>query len=241
MKKALCLLLALIFSLVVFVGCQKEPQTPPCETQTPLSEFQFKHEYSISKLRAFFGEIPYEEKMEYTENGKYIKMDEVNKKFPIEFLKVSLREHQKYAVYKVKEGGYYYVFWQRYIEYDDDMHVIYDGGISFEKSSVAETHYLTPNCFCSVSDFDSLVIGESTAEDVAKIDPEFEMKFLFSSGERSFSYLNDGSIYTVYYDMLNRGKSRSDYVVSRKVHRTVEDLKGHVPTYIATIHPEDLP
>lgn len=239
MKKILIFIFVLLFAFLT--GCQKEPQTPPCETQTPLSEFQFKHEYSISKLRSFFGELSIEEMEYYSDNSKFIYMKDVNKKFPIEYLRVSLNKYQNYAVYKVKEGGYYYVFWQRYIEYDDDMHVIYDGGISFEKSSVAETHYLTPNCFCSVSDFDSLVIGESTAEDVAKIDPEFEMKFLFSSGERSFSYLNDGSIYTVYYDMLNRGKSRSDYVVSRKVHRTVEDLKGHVPTYIATIHPEDLP
>jgi len=238
MKKALCLLLALIFSLVVFVGCQKEPQTPPCETQTPLSEFQFKHEYSISKLRAFFGEIPYEEKMEYTKNGKYIKMDEVNKKFPIEFLKVSLREHQYYAVYKVKEGGYYYIFWYDHIE-DNGMNYTFDN--SLEKCYLSNTHYLTPNCFCSASDLKSIVVGESTAEDVAKIDPEYEMIFVLSSGITSFSYLNDGSIFMVIYTHSPQFKSREDLTVSKWRHYTVEDLKGSMLTSIATIHPEDLP
>lgn len=239
MKKGIILLFVFLFAFLT--GCQKEPQPSLNAPEVSLSEFQFKHEYSISELKAFFGELSLEERYEYSDNSDEIYMKNVNKKFPIEYAKVSLNENQNYAVYKVKEGGYYYVFWQRYKEYDDEMNVIYDGGLRFDKSVAMCAHYLTPNCFCSVSDFDSLVIGESTAEDVAKIDPEFEMKFLFSSGERSFSYLNDGSIYTVYYDMLNRGKSRSDYVVSRKVHRTVEDLKGHVPTYIAIIHPEDLP
>lgn len=237
MKKVLILLYVFLFAFLT--GCQKESQTPLCETQTPLSEFQFKHEYSISKLRAFFGEIPYEEKMEYTKNGKYIKMDEVNKKFPIEFLKVSLREHQKYAVYKVKEGGYYYVFWYDYREYDDEMNYTFDS--SLEKCYLYNTHYLTPNCFCSASDLKSIVVGESTAEDVAKIDPEYEMIFGLSSGITSFSYLNDGSIFMVIYTHSPQFKSRKDLTVSKWRHYTVEDLHGDMLTYISTIHPEDLP
>ena len=112
MKKTLCIILAFIFSAFVFVGCQKEPDKP---RETRLSTFDFQNEYSITELEDFFGELPLEEQQIYNKDGaRWITQTETLEKFPAEYSGKPrdwpINSSFDYVIYKVKEGGYYYVF-----------------------------------------------------------------------------------------------------------------------------------
>ncbi len=201
MKKTLCIILALAFFLFVFVGCQKEPNEP---RETKLSTFDFQNEYSITELEEFFGELPLEEQLIYNEDGaRWITQTETLEKFPAEYSGKSrdwpINSSFDYVIYKVKEGGYYYVFFS---------------GVTPEGTDVIFTAHLTK--LCKKSDFRSIKAGKSTAADVAKIDPAMEMTFMMSSGIYSMSLLEDGNIFVVKYKHSDKGyTSRNDLVVEK--------------------------
>lgn len=201
MKKTLCIILAFIFSAFVFVGCQKEPDKP---RETRLSTFDFQNEYSITELEDFFGELPLEEQQIYNKDGaRWITQTETLEKFPAEYSGKPrdwpINSSFDYVIYKVKEGGYYYVFFS---------------GVTPEETYVGFTAHLTK--LCKKSDFRSIKAGKSTAADVAKIDPAMEMTFMMSSGIYSTSLLEGGKVFFVKYKHSDKGyTSRNDLVVEK--------------------------
>ncbi|MBR6051995.1 MAG: hypothetical protein IKP68_12455 [Clostridia bacterium] len=223
MKKTLCIILALAFSLLVFVGCQKEPDKPK---ETKLSTFDFQNEYSITELEEFFGELPSNEQLEYSDYTiGYITQKETLEKFHAEY-SVTISNQSgnispDFVVYKVKEGGYYYVFFNI-------------SGLTPEETYVGFTAHLTK--LCKKSDFRSIKAGKSTAADVAKIDPAMEMTFMMSSGIYSMSLLEGGNIFVVKYKHSDKGyTSRNDLVVEKTF--VDEDFAG----CWSGVSPEDLP
>lgn len=217
MKKTLCIILAFVFLLVVFSGCQTEKK------ETRLSTFDFQNEYSITELKDFFGELPLEEQLIYNEDGaRWITQTETLEKFPAEYsgtLSDWPGTTPHFVVYKVKEGGYYYVFFS---------------GVTPEGTDVVFTAHLTK--LCKKSDFRSIKAGKSTAADVAKIDPAMEMTFMMSSGIYSMSLLDDGNIFVVEYKHNDKGySSRNDLVVEKTF--VDEDFAG----CWSCVSPEDLP
>ena len=221
MKKIICILLALVFSVFVFVGCQKEPDEP---RETRLSTFDFQNEYSITELKDFFGELPSNEQLEYSDYTiGYITQKETLEKFPAEYSGKPrdwpINSSFDYVIYKVKEGGYYYVFFS---------------GVTPEETYVGFTAHLTK--LCKKSDFRSIKAGKSTAADVAKIDPAMEMTFMMSSGIYSTSLLEGGNVFVVKYKHSDKGyTSRNDLVVEKTF--VNEDFAG----CWSGVSPEDLP
>ena len=168
-------------------------------------------EYGLQELKSFFGEIPPNESVGYelSENKAGLTINYVNENFPIECLRLN-----HYVVYKVSEGGYFYVFWSLFIDQtsEESGHSVED----VDNAMVYFTAYLYPSSMKRASDFDSIKEGVSTAEDVSRVDPAFELSFLVSSGTRSYSLLEDGSVMEIWYKRSLRVESRRDLVVERK-------------------------
>ena len=161
--------------------------------------------YDLEELTDFFGQIPYQENSTYGNSNDEVDLTikGVNEKFPIEALR-----RKWYSVYKVNEGGYFYVFWVKTFDPFPSMESDY-----IDDAMVYFTAYVLT--LKSEKDFDSIKEGISTAEDVARIDPAFELSFFLSSGIPSYSLLDNGSIVEIWYECNFPIKSRSDLLVER--------------------------
>lgn len=190
--------------------------------------------YELQELREFFGQIPPNESSMYSSSDDYnkLRINQVNEKFPIECIRLNGMIGY-YTVYKVNEGGYFYVFWSLL----DDPNQDYDSDLKpIDAQVYFAAHLLSLK---KANDFDSIKAGKSTAEDVSKIDPAFELSFLFSSGIRSFSLLEDGSIMMIMYEDSDHIESRKDLIVkSKKIYSKDNFLGG---SYLSCILSSDLP
>ncbi|MDR0890015.1 MAG: hypothetical protein LBM28_05140 [Oscillospiraceae bacterium] len=197
----------------------------------PLDEILTK-KYPLEELYDFFGEIPEIEGSGYDE-FEYkpdLSIQHVDERFPIECFRT-----KEYVVYEVSEGGYFYVF----LSLDDFQPNTAQNHPSqnANSASVHFTAYLDSSSPRTASDFDSLQIGVSTAEDVAKIDPALQMMFVYSSRTPSFSLLSDGSIMEICYSWDGGFESRSDLIVeSMEVYP-----EGERWCSLEKVFPEDLP
>ncbi len=166
--------------------------------------------YGIEELRSFFGTVFDNDPMyEHSDSKGTITISDVNNRFPIECLR------EKYAVYKVTEGGYYYVFWSLFC---DDTSIENASYGDVNNACIHFAVYLDPDSALSENDFASVKEGVSTAEDVQRIDPSFEMNILMSSRLPSYSLLGDGSVMEICYDPHSSCRSYADMtVVSKRV------------------------
>ena len=148
--------------------------------------------YALSDLEEYF-QIPLSKDYAVLDNvGRTKKLfwNEVNFSFPIQCLRYNNNLH--YSVYKVNEGGYYYVFWS--VPFGDDMPTQSDEPENVIK--VQATLYL--DILPSIKLFNSVKKNYSTANDILLIDPHMEMNFM-TSLVSSYSRLYDGRIVIVRY------------------------------------------
>lgn len=163
--------------------------------------------------------------------------EEVNEHFPVECLRSNpMAPMVYYSVYRVKEGGYYYVFWGNipnpYAHDDYTPPSVVTGADVFYSVYIRERHKL--------EDFSTITIGKSTAADVAEIDPSLELRFARNAGPYSCSLLEDGRallFYYPWYKSWGEWTSRQDMVVSDR------ELANPLNTsfYLAGILEKDLP
>lgn len=154
--------------------------------------------YDLEELTEFFEERS--GNVDFYGNPPLL-FSEVNEMFPVEVFRPG-----DYTVYKVRQGGYFYVFWYYVVPYDPD------GGTASEgEYAVYFTAYLRKKK--DIAAFDSLIPGVSTAEDVRKIDPYLEIDFLRSSGTFSYSYLNKDEILEVKYKEVGNIDGYDDLIV----------------------------
>ena len=126
-----------------------------------------EEEYSLKELTGFFDKI-------YTNlfNGKQYfdeyYFDNVNQKFQIEFTREIDGYLQKnyYSVYKVKEGGYFYIFWDNQTT----------GNIETSaRATIA--YYIDEKRNCSLSELSALQQNKnSTLTDIAELTDVFEFR-----------------------------------------------------------------
>ncbi|MBE6761925.1 MAG: hypothetical protein E7551_06520 [Ruminococcaceae bacterium] len=130
-------------------------------------EKKITKEYSLKELTGFFDKI-------YTNlfNGKQYfdeyYFDNVNQKFQIEFTREIDGYLQKnyYSVYKVKEGGYFYIFWDNQTT----------GNIETSaRATIA--YYIDEKRNCSLSELSALQQNKnSTLTDIAELTDVFEFR-----------------------------------------------------------------
>jgi hypothetical protein len=244
MKKIVQLLVVIVALLLVFFGYRQVAHMQArrevahgffADNYTPLASV-FKREYSLSELVHYFGEIPRNESygdVRYDSSWSRISLMRLSRDLPIECLRFVRVEDNIgfYVIYKVKEGGYYYVFWDEEAE-----------PFSSERDPKPPTEffvYFTAHVTSlrKESDFDSLEIGVSTAKDVARIDPAMEMVTYMSSHTPSYSLLEDGRVMKICYDRNSPFESRGDVVIE-----SIEVVeKNDAVSALAIINPKDLP
>lgn len=150
-----------------------------------LLEKALSREYELEDLTAFFTGS---NQNGYVEGRKELLLSEVNKAFPIEVLR-----SPKYTVYKIKGGGYYYIFFRD----------VYKNG---DTNSVEELQPLKTVVYYStyisdkeeIFDWEQLKPGTSTAEDLKQLSSNTE--FLYeTSMPMSFTYINKDFLLVVRY------------------------------------------
>lgn len=201
----------------------------PINNHTPLSEL-LVNSYSIEDLVAYFGAIPENEYMVYNVSETHMLLTEVDMQFPIECMRQQ-NDICYYSVYRVTQGGYFYVFWSNIIDMSNtDL-------LSFsDRPTVYFTAYLSK--LKEKEDFQALIEGVSTAEDVAEIDPAVEISFLASSGIYSYSLLSNREVLVIKYSNNTPIKSRADLVVESM---SVVSQDTAASSYLASIQYKDLP
>lgn len=193
--------------------------------------------YELLDLKSFFGQIPPNENLKYGahDNKSSLDTNHVNEKFPIECIRKT-EDICYYTVYKVNEGGYFYVFWSLFTDSVPEEGSELNNK-EFNNAMVYFTAYLTSSSFKKASDFDTLQENISTAEDVAAIDPAFELNFLMSSKTVSYSLLEDGTIMETCYKWHSDIKSRNDLIVKSKEVTSKNNACSHL-SYVLS---KDLP
>lgn len=176
-------------------------------------------EYSLDELNNFFGEYSAQELSTFNicGNQKDLSIESVNKIFPIQILRHN--ENSYYSVYRVSNGGFYYVFWSQN-----------DKGVS-----VSDTFYI--NKLKNKNDFSSLQIGKSSYADVYKIDPSSELILLLSNGVYSYSLLDNKKLLEIQYT-FNDINDRDDLIINSI---NIVSAKHQYGSILQSILKKDLP
>lgn len=185
-------------------------------------ESSLTKEYDLNELRSFFKDSNANENACFGSTTSTLMFSDVNDKYPVEILRTG-----GYSVYRVSQGGYFYVFWVNSFDTETNQ--------SNGELSVYFTAYLSSDI--SPDLFDSLTLGTSTAEDVKRIDPSFELSFLNSSGIFSYSYINDETILQIEYEHQGNIDGYDDLIVKEK---TIV-ARDSVPSRYSALLSSDIP
>ncbi len=184
-------------------------------------------EYDLNELISYF--TPHHIHLPKDIKTSNLKMEEINKRFPIE-----LTRQNEYSVYKVKQGGYYYVFWIN----TTTGSILQEDGSEVE-TDLEATMYFTAYFsgeYPSKSQFKKLKPGTSTAQDVIALDPNASFDFFKSTYDTSDSFLEDDWIATVHYERSDR--KSYDSMIIREV---TFARRSEAYCLFAYILPQDLP
>ena len=155
-------------------------------------------EYNVNELKSFFEGNSSNENMGFGLTTSELLFGEVNRQYPIEIIR-----SRGYSVYRVSQGGYFYVFWIKPVATNISQ--------TDEEPLVYFSAYLSSSTVPII--FDSLKVGISTAEDVKMIDPSFELMFLRSNGIFSYSFLNDEDLLEIEYISEDEVDGYDDLIV----------------------------
>lgn len=199
MKKILCILAAVAACVAisaVLILKQKEKNISFTVNNFDSVDSLCTKKYSISDLREFADKYsPSKTFFSAEKNNAECTYSMMNKRFPTQCIRAA---ENLYSVYKVKEGGLYYVFWN---VRKDGMPVI------------AETLYI--DSLRSQSDFASIKVGESTYADVSKISSENELRQVSTESLCSITLLENGLFANIYYELKSDNVQISDETTER--------------------------
>lgn len=177
------------------------------------------NEYDLIELLSFFENSNV--KLVFDTNKEGLTFSEVNNKYPIEITRST-----GYSIYKVVQGGFFYVFWAKQLDVNDNV---------TSEPVVYFSSYLPSNP--SVPKIDSLVLGISTAQDVREIDPYFELSFLHSSGVFSYSYIDANTLLEIEYEYHENISDYEDLIVKK----ITQVPRNSSTSQFSIIFPNDLP
>jgi len=179
-------------------------ERPVPDNSKPLSAIT--QEYDLEELQAFFERNkelwlfgPWEDKWP-------LYYDEVIQSYPPEICRSNPDNSDivQYSVYKVRQGGYYYVFWHWLV---NDLEQRERGN-----PEVYMTTYINEERDPLL--FDSLIPGVSTAKDVETIDPFF---FYDETCEFTSSYLDDKTLLVIWYQTDVKTVKNYDELIVKEI------------------------
>ena len=180
-------------------------------------------EYSLEELNRFFSGNNVNEAIGFGAEKEALSFHAVNQMYPVEVVRST-----GYSVYKVSQGGYFYVFWAKPFSPNNPSQE-YEPTVYFSA-------YL-PSMLLHLDDFRHLIVGKSTAEDVRKIDPSFELSFLLSSGVKSYSLLDDKTIMEISYTYDGTITGYDDLVVTSMEPVARNDVPARYSSILARDYP----
>lgn len=155
-------------------------------------------EYDLKELQEFFESRSSIDQYILNQGNSVLKINEVNEKYPIEIIRTG-----NYSVYKVKQGGYFYVFWLLTTDLEaneNEPSVSFTAYIPLKKDKEA---------------FKKIKKGLSI-KDVELIDPSFELNILLSHAIYSYSILSDDTLVEIQYSSRN-GDFKYDNLIVEQV------------------------
>ena len=212
--------------------------------------------YSLAELHDYFSEYQFYVLASNGSTPKTLRYSEINSRYPIE-----ITRSNGYSIYRVEEGGYYYLFWNYTFEEDasDDVKSdrSLDDGESIDWGSVIVdpdpilfySTYIPEAGTLGLIDFQHVNMNEHTAYDISQIDPFCEF-WLYPTGkvhERwSFTYLGTNQIFRITYQYaIPEGKhiaTRNDLGLKDMIIVDAEIVdRCDTPSFFATIFTFDLP
>ena len=213
----LCSVLCAVF--VILCGCSRTKKNTDLQStasracvvdDTSALKDVLTKKYDIEELKEFFKNSYINEGDRLNPLFSTLTFEEVNAKFPVEVFRSNY-----YSVYKVTQGGYFYVFWIP--ELGAEVNKLGDGLAVYFCAYLDEPGLLRAfDTRKRIKSFDALIPGISTAADVRRIDPSFELYLLYSHGTYSYSYIDEETIVQVKYARENITDGYNGYVVSEK-------------------------
>ncbi len=212
------LLFTLVLSLLLFASCGTEfgnrLQQGELVSNTLWEELLVEDsrqledllttDYELEELESFFCQVK-------GNNPINLSLEVVNNRFPVEVLRPN-----GYSVYRVRQGGYYYVFWTGNNPLEAQGAILSHDGQELQLESgplVYFTAYLSSNKDKAL--FSSLKIGVSTIEDTYMIDPYAELVDYLSHATYSYSYLNERELLRISYTTTERDDKSYNLVCYR--------------------------
>jgi len=229
MKKYMCICLSVVILLFASCGNKKDKSdmndiffNEYVMDDIKTLESNLTKEYDLNELISFFKGRNANESIGFGSTRSVLTFSEVNDRYPVEILRTG-----GYSVYRVSQGGYFYVFW------------IKPFATGTSQSNSEPSVYFSAYLFSGISPylFDSLTPGISTAEDVQRIDPSFELSFLNSNGIFSYSYINEETILQVEYEYQENIDGYDDLIVKEKM----IVARDSAPTRYSALLLSDLP
>lgn len=229
MKKIRCFtLLVIVMALGMCISsCKKEEKSDnlsdlSSENDVVGLEDVLTAQYDIRDLIDFFENCNLDEGTLFGNQTVPLSFSDVDEVFPVEIVRPG-----GYSVYKVVQGGYYYVFWVDSLSTDTNQ--------SNHDRFVYSTTYLPANS--SKISIDSIQPGKSTADEVKKIDPYMEMNLLLSKGVYSYSYLDKENLIEIEYKHQKDISNSKDLIV----HRITIVERESTPSRYCAVLSQDFP
>ena len=199
-------------------------------------------EYSLEELEAYFGRYYLSLRL-YNKNinldeailpsGHGFSWEAINSNFPVECLRYN--QNYFYSVYKVKEGGLYYLFWN--VDRKSILEAL-EGYREENQPSVASTTSFYIKELSSVYDF-KIARGFTTAYDVFKMDTQMEMynwNMVYS-----YTFLDNGKVLEITYEKPQYPQNLNPDLSDYKVLRYTIVPKEKSASCLASILEKDLP
>lgn len=222
-------ILILFIIAISLIGCEKkmdeEYRTMQYEVDILNNEYSLyidndvsteimKNSYKLSKLNEYF-ECYYSYKgFNKDFESKTLEISEINNAYPLEIIRIN--KNIIYTLYKVNEGGLFYVF---FTLTDEDEIVIKDCVYIDELKMI--------------DDFNTLENEHSTIDDVINISTATELKLNLSRGIFSYTLLKNNEILEIEYKEVDYLGIKTLLVIDKKIVK-------NAPTDLQYIYAKDL-
>ncbi|MBR1770973.1 MAG: DUF2905 domain-containing protein [Lachnospiraceae bacterium] len=179
-------------------------------------------EYEIDALRTYFDD---QNRRTGGIDGVSLSFNEVNQQYPIEVFRTG-----GYSVYKVKEGGYFYVFWNGGTFDPEETQ-------AEQEPSVCFTAYIKDSDERALlKDLRSLAAPQNTFANVKSADPSVYLCLLMSRGTFSYSYIDGDEAAEIEYDRNTEVENWDELVIEK-----IRVIPRDEALYFGNILAKDLP
>ncbi len=234
MKDMKTKIITIILFILLTVGCTKKENNIDLsnlltnqynlsvDNNTKIDDLNLQS-YSFDELNSYFKESSLLEIEHFDLPNDLKSLEDVNNTYKLPIFRY--HNNTLYSLYKVKKGGYYYVF--------------FDVPDSKSKDLIVSDTIYIKNLLTKDS-FNNLQIGLSTYKDVQKISQAIEL-FIKKNKYYSYTLLDNKKVLVIEY--LKEGDSKENFIIKRMNEEDIDSLSKDVleTLNITNIYSYDLP